>query len=219
MPSLRQLATELVDSYGISPDNPGYHATYERAKDVIKEARALRIKQDITKNGISEHYQQSYFTELVKVDVADNCEWIVGCSIRRSENKIPRPIAYKSDVPFLSVGNFVDPKSKGIEMTFCHRDQLRFYVVRFPGNIYYSWINDYIYVYDPKFKYAIIRGIYEDPTLVPAGCDETGICYDDNMEFPLPLDMVGDVKTILRSTDFFANINVKEILIDAQKSN
>jgi len=212
MASLRQLATELIDSIGIPYDYP----TYKRAKNVIIQARALRIKQDITKHGVQDHYQQSYYTKLKDVDAVDNCVFEVGCTIKRSENKIPSPILYASDSPFLSVGNVLDPKSVGIELTYAYRDQIRYMAQRFPKATFYSWIDGYLYIYNPKHKYLIIRGIYDNPTLLPVDCNtgEAGICYDDEMEFPLPLSLIADVKNIVRNSDFLTATDYEEVKID-----
>ena len=57
------------------------------------------------------------------------------------------------------------------------------------------WALKYIYIYNPKGLEAInVRGVFENPRDVAdfATCD-TGVCYDDQSPYPLPLDMVSAI--------------------------
>ena len=52
-------------------------------------------------------------------------------------------------------------------------------------------IEDYMYIYNADgLGYINVRGIFEDPEDVALfDCDGSD-CYDDNMDFPIPMDML-----------------------------
>jgi hypothetical protein len=52
-------------------------------------------------------------------------------------------------------------------------------------------IEDYLYIYNGDgLKFINVRGVFEDPEEVALfDCDGSD-CYDDDSEFPIPMDMV-----------------------------
>jgi len=52
-------------------------------------------------------------------------------------------------------------------------------------------IEDKLYIYNPGGMDTInIRGVFEDPEVVAKFECDGGDCYDDQSDFPMPLDMV-----------------------------
>ena len=63
-------------------------------------------------------------------------------------------------------------------------------------------IEDYMYIYNANgLQYINIRGIFEDPSdLSKFDCNGTN-CYDDDTEFPMPMDMISAVSAGLISSE------------------
>ena len=194
MPSLNQLAEQVAIKYNKQFDTP----FNDFIKDLIKQARATLLRQSANKYGVDRGWTNRYVIELEAVDVADNCNVTVGCTTLRSINKIPTPVRFTTDIPFIYVGS-VDGN-----IVFGH---MPFYAVKNKKDrkygsdkITYDWVNNYLYVYVvgiPKLKWVAIEALHESPDLVPYCDDGGGICYTDDMEFPCPLDIVQTIKLSL----------------------
>ena len=194
MASLNKIAEEVL----LAINKPFDFATHKRIKELIIQARAERIRQSVEKNGIDNIYVQSYNPNLVQVDIADSCNIDVGCLVLRTEFPIAQPIRYKTDVPFLYVGS-IDGK---ISYTYASSTQeiLSATKSKFMKHIpRYIYINGYLYIYNVKrVKYISIKAPYENPNIAYTNC--SGICYNDDMEFPLPLDMINSIIKEIVST-------------------
>ena len=60
----------------------------------------------------------------------------------------------------------------------------------------YYLIDDHVYVYNPNGLDAInIRGVFEDPEDVHDWDTCNGNCYDNQADYPLPLDMLSAINT------------------------
>jgi hypothetical protein len=191
MASLNQIADGLT----LELKRPEDTILRDLIKDLIKQQRALYLRQSIDKYGVDLQYIQRYRAELIKVDKADTCLVTVGCAIHRTENKVPTPVRYNCDVPFQFVGSvdegitFVYTPMSGWKHTSYNK---------YTANIVrYDYIDNYIYLFNTRrLKYISIRAIYENPSLIiPCMNDDiVGICYTDDMEFPIPEDLL----TIIR---------------------
>lgn len=194
MASLNQIAEQVAIPIGKQYDQP----ILTLIKDLIKQERATRLRQSIGKYGLDVGWSNRYTVELELADIADTCEVTVGCNILRTVNKIPRPVRYTTDVPFIYVG-FVDGSQSFSYVPFYqrrHKGSKRYT----KKSITYDYRNGYVYVYDAylnKLGYLAIDAIHENPDLVPYCNDGDGICYSDDMEFPCPADMIQSIKLSL----------------------
>jgi len=127
--------------------------------------------------------------------------YIAQAQSKRTTNKILKPIRYNTDVPFNFVGNSTGTKSyiySNIEeLAYTSTLTLNASVPR------YTYRNGYIYVYATDSVLSTISTISIDaPFEVPEGVipSETnddyiaGVIYNDDMEFPMPDDLVQDIK-------------------------
>jgi hypothetical protein len=136
--------------------------------------------------------------------------------VLRTVNKIPNPIRYKAPQPFIYVGG-VDLKkpfvySEGWELDFSQYLPL----INPQRVIRFSYINGYIYLdkndiesfVGKKTKNHIaIVAVYENPFLSYNKEDnESGIHYDDDMEFPITYDLLTALKTAIVKGNFIRDL-------------
>ena len=184
MASLNQLASNVAHILG-SPTNTSLKS---RVKDEYKYLRAKYIRQSIERYGVDSVMKISYVVSLVPVDIADNCIIDIGCDISRTENPIGRPVRYKTDVPFIFVGT-----PDGYTFTYIKsisESRYRRFMKHVNNAILWTYLNDYIYVFNNKIKQVRVDGVPENPEEWISICDD---CYNDDMEFPLPFDMTNAI--------------------------
>lgn len=207
MPTLNDIGQLIAYRVG-KPDD---HAIIEQAKLLVKAYRAQEIRRSFDKSGrVDRQHLQAYNVLLEKVDKADTCVIDIGCDVLRTKNPVARPVRRK-DVPFKYVGEVGGGDSFG----FTELEELRYrehnrYTSKAPV---YTYINDYIYVYNTnKRKYLRIEGIFDNPADVIDYCDSS--CYTDDMEFPLALDLVTAIVIQILKNEFRVQVEDGEINFD-----
>jgi hypothetical protein len=206
MPSLNQLSSNVAHLLKHPFDSP----LKERIKDDYRNLRALYLRRSIEKGGIDDVLKVSYELPLISVDKVDNCLTSVGCLIKRTENPVGKPVRYKTDVPFTFVGT-----PDGFGFTYIKQPRevdYRKYLKHVADAILYSYINNYIYVYNDKIANIRIDGVPENPEFWITICNDS--CYNDNMEFPLPRDIIFSI-----TTDIYKMYGVKIIEENIDDSN
>lgn len=189
MPSLNMLASE--DAHILK--DPLNIALKETIKRLYRELSAKYLRQSIERNGIDDVMRKGYIAELEAVSALDPCI-ITGCKVMRTKWKVPKPLRYKSDVPFLYVGqaSLLKPKSYIYilpqEMPYITTYKLNSNIPR------YFYLDNYIYFINTGLvdKVRIIN-IFENPSEVISYC-EVG-CEDDDTEYPIPMDLISAIKT------------------------
>lgn len=196
--TLNSLAYQVASSFDRDTDQ----IFIERIKDLILSTRHLFIHRQTDKTGIDDRYIQPYEAKLEEVNASVDLDITSKFKLLKTINKIPYTIRYQSDVPFVFVGSLdrriVFRNIKSYIMKYARH-------LRYIGSgIGYFYTNGYIYIHNnTKLDSILIEAIYEslDVTKDP---DPTGICYKDDMEFPLAGDMLNDVikevTTIIRGT-------------------
>lgn len=153
----------------------------------IKYWRAFLIRRDVAANGMSDQFLQRAYWDLEKVDKADDCAIVLGCSLLRTSNKVPVPVRLKTDIAFKFVGDVY-----GNPYTYCELEELKYTLSnRFTAKaIRYTTINDYIYVHNNlKLKKLAIQAIWSDPEKINTSCS-TDTCFADDQEFPCGDDLM-----------------------------
>lgn len=185
MATIRQIGNQVTHALNRPLDN----ALYLRAKDLFIQEYNRMAKESLGRNFKSLYFRQSYIASVKPVDKADSCVVSIGCDVFRTVNKVPKPMRLPGAEPFLYVGG-VDGQNRYIftkvtELKLVAKGKYTSKISR------YDWINDYIYVYtDNKFlEYILIDSVFANPTLVQDDCLE-GICIDDDMELPIPEDLI-----------------------------
>jgi hypothetical protein len=199
MATLSTLASQIAESF----DRGNDILFLERLKDLIIQTRNTFVHREADKYGINERYIQPYVAELILVNASIDPNTPSRYTILRTKYKIPAPIRHQSDTPFVFVG-----KTDRM-VPFRH---IKPYIMMFSrhlrligGGIAYIYTNEYIYIWNnTKLEWLLVDAVYERLDVTRDSDDPTGLCYKDDMEFPLAGDMLNavieEVTRLVRNT-------------------
>ena len=206
MATLNTLAIQVASSF----DRDSDFLFIERIKDLIIQTRNLFVHRETDKYGINDRYIQPYLATLEKVNASVDPTIPSRYEILRTTNKIPAPIRFNSDVPFVFVGSLDRMIGFRNIKPYSIRNSRN---LRLIGNaICYFYTNEYIYIWNnTKLERILVEAIYERLDVTKDSTDPTGLCYKDDMEFPLAGDMLNDVIKEV--------INIVRTTQDAQAKN
>lgn len=205
MASINQLISEIAHSV--------------QQADSVPVRRAIKLgiiharNELIRKSYGNHHYtdkglQQRFRLSLIDVpdgDQADTPAFSLPI-IKRTSNKVPRPVRLTNNLPFHSVrtAGVMHP----VEIAFVKEAAAQYYK-HLPGMqccITYDYRNEYIYINTinngllNSIKYITIESVFEQPQLILTETSDKKVdidSIDDNDEFLLPEDMISSVKDII----------------------
>lgn len=189
--TLKEISYNILNLYRGGRSTNNEHISLRQIEFNVKHYRAMLLRRDFARNGlVSRHVEQSLgCIELEKVNASQCCNLPIECDVVRTVVDIPRTIRFNftdaithvSDPSGLITIPVVDP----LTVQFLPYD-------RFTKNTRKAYmIKDKLYIYNPGGMDTInIRGVFEDPEEVAKFECDGGDCYDDQSDFPLPLDMV-----------------------------
>jgi hypothetical protein len=188
MATLNTLAYQVASSF----DRDSDFLFIERLKDLIIQTRNIFVHREVDKYGVNYRYVQPYIVELELVNASMDLNIPSKFELLRSVNKIPAPIRFDGDTPFVFVGS--------LDRMIGFRN-IKPYIMqssrslRLIGNaICYFYTNNDIYVWNnTKLDRLLAETIYEQLDVTQDNNDPTGLCYKDDMEFPLAGDMLNAV--------------------------
>ena len=199
MATLNTLAFQVASSFDRDTD----FLFIERIKDLIIQTRNTFVHREIDKYGVNYRYVQPYVADLEEVNASEESTIISKFTLLRTVNKIPVPLRFNTDVPFVFVGSL----DRMIPFRY-----IKPYIMKFSRNlrliggaICYFYTNEYVYVYNTiKLDKLLLETVFEQLDVTQDHNDPTGLCYKDDMEFPLAGDMLNDVikevTNIIRAT-------------------
>lgn len=208
MSSLNQLVSEIAHSLRQQDSVPVRRAI----KLSIIHARNELIRKSYESHKITDKVLQQRF-RLSLIDVPDGdltgTKGIVNTVIKRTANKVPRPVRLTNNLPFHSVrtAGVENP----IEIAFVKEASSKFYK-HLPGMcpmITYDYINEYIYINTLEHPdlntlgNIIVESVFEYPHIIETETFEGKLdidSIDDNDEFLLPEDMIGNIKKLVLET-------------------
>ena len=199
MASLKEIVAELADSL----NRPFDSLLIERLKLLVRHERATLVRQTINKDGHDKHFRQRYIvSSLEQTDISDISGVDSECLGLKTTNKIPVPLRYKTDVPFLYVG--ATDFSTAFRYAHPTENKYKRYLPMISNGLTYYWIDDYIYVFgNLKLKKLAIEAVYENPEVVLESNGEAlgnGAIYcTDDHEFPVTEDLINIIKAKLLS--------------------
>lgn len=151
----------------------------------------MLLRRDFARNGlVSRHVEQDLgCIELEKVNASKCCNLPIECDVVRTVVDIPRTVRFNFTD---AITHVADPSGL---ITIPVVDSLTVQLLpydRFTKNTRKAYmIEDKLYIYNPGGMDTInIRGVFEDPEVVAKFECDGGDCYDDQSDFPMPLDMV-----------------------------
>ena len=128
--------------------------------------------------------------------------------IKRTTEKVPRPIRLTNNLPFDRVSSVGYANNR--EFPYIKETTARFRnsVPGLCGAISYDYINEYLYLYPPRrgtleLNQIVIESAFEHPNEISLGNGEIttdNLIYDDN-EYLIPEDMYGQIKDIIYKRD------------------
>lgn len=229
MASIAQLSSEIVHSLG----QPNNKALRENVKLLIVHTRNELIRRSYENHKyVDKGLTQRFVVSLIDVPDGDikvphpindiingeehnhfafPIEYIKDfdiTKIKRTKEKVPRPIRLINNLPFDRVSSVGFSTSK--EFPFIKETSARFRrsVPGLNGTVCYDYINGFIYLFPVNNKNIpinsiCIEGAFENPTLIELKNHEINgmnVLYEDS-EFLLPEDMIGQIKEIIYKRD------------------
>ena len=208
MASISQLVSEIAHSVKQPDSIPVRRAI----KLGIIHARNELIRHSYTNHNYTDKVlQQRFRLTLTNVPDGDlyNSQDIIVENIKRTTNKVPRPVRLTNNLPFHSVrtAGMKNP----VEIAFVKEASAKYYS-KLPGmcpSITYDYINEYIYINIPKesmlsnISSIIVESVFEYPHIIQTETVDGKLdldSIDDNDEFLLPEDMIGTVKKLVLET-------------------
>lgn len=211
MATLNQLISEIAHAAG----SPNTLAVRRNIRQAIIHTRNELIRQNYERHGYTDKgLEQRFRLELVDVPDGD----VYGTKelnlplIKRTKNKVPRPVRLINNTPFQSI------RTSGVynlSVPFVREHAAQFYnqLVGLCRILRYDYINEYLYIYSnsndilDNVNYITVESPFEYPHLIKEETVEAAGEYhhsdyndseelDDN-EFLLPEDMIGQIKDII----------------------
>lgn len=208
MSSLNQLISEIAHSVK-QPDSVPVRRAIKLS---IVHARNELIRRSFENHKVTDKVlQQRFRLSLINIpdgDIGTATDY-TNNTIKRTTNKVPRPTRLTNNLPFHSVrtAGVKNP----IEIAFVKEASSKFYKY-LPGMcpiITYDYINGYIYINTlnvpelNELNYITVESVFEYPVTIKTETNEGDITIDsidDDDEFLLPEDMIGDIKKLVLET-------------------
>ena len=204
MATLNQLISEIAHAAG----SPNTLAVRRNIRQAIIHTRNELIRQSYERHGYTDKgLEQRFRLELIDVPDGD----VYGTKdlnlplIKRTKNKVPRPVRLINNTPFQSI------RTSGVynlSVPFVREHAAQFYnqLVGLCRILRYDYINEYLYIYSnsndilDNVNYITVESPFEYPHLIKEENHHSD--YDDSEElddneFLLPEDMIGQIKDII----------------------
>lgn len=208
MASIAQLVSEIAHSVK-QPDSVPVRRAIKLG---IIHGRNEAIRRSYDNHNYTDKVLQQRF-RLTLVDVPDGdlagTQDIVKDTVKRTTNKVPRPVRLTNNLPFHSVRT--SGMKNPVEIAFVKEASAKYYA-SLPGMcpvITYDYINEYIYINTPKntsfanISSIIVESVFEYPHIIQTETVDGKLnldSIDDNDEFLLPEDMINTVKKFVLET-------------------
>jgi hypothetical protein len=210
MASLSQVVSEIAHSLG----QPNNKALRENVRLLIIQTRNELIRRSYENHGyVDKGLTQRFRVTLTDVTDGDitlpeGYEDIPIDMIKRTTQKVPRPIRLTNNLPFDRVSSVGYKTSR--EFPYIKETSARFrsFVPGLCGMPSYDYINEYIYLFPNDndsidINQIVIEGAFEKPNLVSLknGTLTEDEMWLDNNEYLLSEDMIGTIKDIIYKRD------------------
>lgn len=209
----------LVSEFAHSIGEPNNKALRENIKLLI-----IHTRNEIIRRSYENHqYVDKVLTQRFKVSLTDvydgeiqvpeGIEDIDIDTIKRTTQKVPRPVRLINNLPFDRVSSVGFKTNK--EYPYIKETTARFRsaVPGLSGMVCYDYINGYIYLFPTNCKNIevntiCIEGAFEHPNQIELAnneSDEFDVMLDEN-EWLLSEDMIGQIKEIIYKRDLLNQV-------------
>lgn len=214
--TINQLVSEIAHAVG----QPNNIPLRRNIKGAIIHTRNELIRRSYENHSyVDKGLMQTYRAALKNVVDGDINGLTVsnGTLLKRTVNKVPKPIRLTNNLPFNSIRT-VGHDVKLIARSSSHMGKMYSKLIGFKNNVVYDYVNDYIYIVatdcsDTKhhwfntIDHIFVEAAFERPELIPVETMEyrTNVeMYNmdndeelDNNEYLIPEDMIGNIKEII----------------------
>ena len=208
MATINQLISEIAHSL----KQPNSVPVRQAIKLGIIHARNEAIRRTYTNHNYTDKVlEQRFRVQLINIPDGDinGTEDLNLPIIKRSKNKIPRPVRLTNNLPFHSVRSI--GVTNTINIPFIREHVMKNYA-SLPGmcpTIGYDYINEYLYISSPvegtinTINAVVIESVFEYPHIIETETIEGKLdinSISDDDEFLLPEDMIGTIKKFILET-------------------
>lgn len=210
MATLNQIVYNLRDLVSSGRLNDDTTISFRQLKFIVNYKRAQYLRQDYVKNYFDNDsiYQDLGCLEMEEVDEAECCTYSTGCKIYRTKKELPQLI------------KLVD--RLGIKINAINKTT-RFEIVlpeRFPfiTNTKYPSLTEKIFILNNRIysKNVIslnVRGLLANPEDAKKFiCANDTVCYTDDSEYPITIDMLDLITKDILQTELQALISTVQDL-------
>ncbi len=172
--------------------------SYRQIGFIFDYKRAQYIRQDQTKNwfDLDMIYQDLGVLQMEEVDSAECCCFESGCTIYRTVKEIPEVLRFK--LKYAIKVNAIN-KTKRFEVVLPERFEFIGYTKfgRLTEAVFF--LNNRLYTQD--IAALNVRAVLADPLDAQGFQCGDGECFTDDMEYPLPADMITLITNDILSTE------------------
>ena len=222
----------LVSEFAHAVQSPNNQALRENIKLLIYHTRNEVIRRSYENHGyVDKGLTQRFKVNLIDIydgelDLPEGIEDLDIPMIKRSKQKVPKPVRLPNNLPFDRVSSVGYKYSR--EFPFIKETTARFRdaVPGLCGMPCYDYINGYIYIFPNGNNYfnlgqIVIESAFECPTeiqLANKEVDGMDVMMDEN-EFLLSEDMIGQIKDIIYKRDLLSTVRQTNEIPDTVKFN
>lgn len=213
MATINQLVSEFAHSLG----QPNNHSLRENLKLLIIHTRNEIIRRSYENHSyVDKGLTQRFKVKLItandgEINLPDGVNRKDVARIKRTENKVPRPIRLINNLPFDRVSSVGFRTNREIPFIKETTAQFRSAVPGLDGLACYDYINEYIYIFPSDNRFfdlntICIEGAFEHPNEIAIknnDVDSLDIALGDN-EWLLSEDMIGQLKEIIYKRDLLS---------------
>lgn len=215
MASIAMLVSEMAHSL----KQPNNTALRENIKSLI-----IHTRNEVIRRSYENHkYMDKGLTQRFKVSLTSindgeiifpkDFEDIDIEQIKRSKQKVPRPVRLPNNLPFDRVSSVGYATAKIFPFIKEGAARFRSALPGMCGMPCYDYINGYIYIFPPINRYfdldvIVIESAFEHPTIIEVNngeVDSMDVLLDEN-EWLLSEDMIGQIKDIIYKRDLLSTI-------------
>lgn len=209
----------LVSEFAHAVKSPNNQALRENIKLLIYHTRNEVIRRSYENHGyVDKGLTQRFKVNLIDIydgelDLPEGIEDLDIPMIKRSKQKVPKPVRLPNNLPFDRVSSVGYKYSR--EFPFIKETTARFRdaVPGLCGMPCYDYINGYIYIFPTTSNHIdlnqiIIESAFEHPTEIQIAngeVDNIDAMMDEN-EFLLSEDMIGQIKEIIYKRELLSTI-------------
>lgn len=210
MTTLNEISEIIAHALGKQFD----YVLRESIKYSVLWHREELLRRDLDRNGLSPFdYLQTFCFTLEDVDSGE-CNLKSGNIIRKSINKIPRPVRMKSNGR--SNFMFVGTGDKSKTFTFASLHELPYLTsLAFNSNtIYYTYKDEHIYILNNnRLCEGLTESVFSDPRGYGGTCGDKK--FTDDSPLPISSDLLKTIRDGIINGDFpILNQDNKEINIE-----